>query len=417
MISVDRRTRPDTGVTAVEVHSFLDEDFPPLLEAHGAEAGQAVTRLGLPPLTLNVEGEQFTLLTENGRLAVRPGAGEALVVALDPLAWSELFHDAVSTFCLVMSGRVEVLVGSTDQFVNWEPVLRCLFDGRSVYEPGTIAFSHRDGSPLELNRSFTLEDDRNEIGHFLAEAGFLHIKGVFSQPEMDAVSRDLDVAIAAAARDDGASWWAQTETGEWYPARILGFNQKSAALRALLHSERFTAIETFTDDELVQRDPDVGDSAEGLLKKVQVIEGISDVSWHKDCAMGGHSRHCCGLVVGISVTGAGPENGELGVVPGSHRVNISPLGIDGLDLHRLPLPTETGDITVHCSCTLHMSRPPVSAERRVVYTGFGLAPRSGDKKTDRTPDEIRRERARLNDQVRDGQRNKVLSADGGGFEL
>ena len=35
--------------------------------------------------------------------------------------------------------------------------------------------------------------------------------------------------------------------------------------------------------------------------------------------MGGHSRHCCGLVVGISVTGAGPENGELGAVAGSHR--------------------------------------------------------------------------------------------------
>src|SRR2546430_11411004 len=55
------------------------------------------------------------------------------------------------------------------------------------------------------------------------------------------------------------------------------------------------------------------------------------------------------------------------------------LGVVGLDLPRVPLPTRTGDITVHCSCTLHMSRPPVSAERRVVYTGFGLAPRPGDR--------------------------------------
>ena len=177
------------------------------------------------------------------------------------------------------------------------------------------------------------------------------------------------------------------------------------------------AIGTFTDDLFVQRDPDVGDSAEGLLKKIQVVEGISDVSWHKDCAMGGHSRHCCGLVVGISVTGAGRENGELGVVPGSHRANVSHLGAEGLDLPRLPLPTETGDVTVHCSCTLHMSRPPVSAERRVVYSGFHLAPRPGDEKHERTPEEIRRDRASLSDQVKVGQERRVLGVSGGSFEL
>ena len=111
--------------------------------------------------------------------------------------------------------------------------------------------------------------------------------------------------------------------------------------------------------------------------------------------MGGHSRSCCGLTVGLSVTGGGPENGELGVVPGSHRANVPPLGITGLDLARMPLPTRTGDVTVHCSCTLHMSRPPVSAERRVVYTGFDLAPRPGDQPVELDPAEIRRQRAAL----------------------
>ena len=273
------------------------------------------------------------------------------------------------------------------------------------------------GPRFELRRSFTLDDDPDEIGHFLAQAGFLHIEGVFSEDEMAAVSHDLDGALATAERDDGASWWAQTQSGEWYPARILGFNQKSPALRSLLHSERFEAIGTFTDDEYVQRNPDAGDSAEGLLKKVQVVEGISDVSWHKDCSMGGHSRHCCGLTVGLSVTGAGSENGELGVVPGSHRANISPLGVEGLDLARLPLPTRTGDVTVHCSCTLHMSRPPVSAERRVVYTGFGLAARPGDQRVTRTTEEIRRDRASLNDQVRDQQHRQRLSPRSASFEL
>jgi len=222
---------------------------------------------------------------------------------------------------------------------------------------------------------------------------------VFGESEMAAVSADLDAAVHAAERDDGASWWAQTDKDEWYPARILGFNQKSPVLRDLLHSDRFVSLGTFTDDLFIQRDPDDGDSAEGLLKKVGVVEGISDVSWHKDCSLGHHSRHCCGLTVGLSVTGATRENGELGVVAGSHRANIALLGTEGLDLPRIPLPTRTGDITVHCSCTLHMSRPPVSDERRVVYTGFSLAPRVGDQRLELSASELRRQRAALSDRT------------------
>ena len=66
-----------------------------------------------------------------------------LVAALDSEALSELVNDAVSTFGLTMSGRADINVGSVDDFVAWEPVLRCLFDGRAVYEPGTIGFHDR----------------------------------------------------------------------------------------------------------------------------------------------------------------------------------------------------------------------------------------------------------------------------------
>jgi hypothetical protein len=339
------------------------------------------------------------------------------VVTLDRLAFSDLLQDTASTFALQMTGRAEVARGAVEAFVAWEPVLRCLMDGRAVYGPGTVTFGDPEGRALDLGRSFTLDDEPREMGAFLAEAGFLHLAGVFTEAEMAAVSADLDEAMASAEQDDGASWWACTDSGEWYPSRILGFNQKSPNLRALLRDQRFATLGLLTDDRFVQRDPDGGDSAEGLLKKVGVVEGISDVSWHKDCAMGGHSRHCCGLTVGISVTGAGRENGELGVVAGSHRANVQPLGIDGLDLPALPLPTRTGDITVHCSCTLHMSRQPVSAERRVVYTGFGLAPRPGDRPVAKSKDQIRRERAALNDRVREQQEHGPLLSGAASYEL
>jgi hypothetical protein len=87
------------------------------------------------------------------------------------------------------------------------------------------------------------------------------------------------------------------------------------------------------------------------------------------------------LTVGISVTGADAATGQLRVVAGSHRALIPPAFVRrDLDLPQIDLPTSTGDITVHTSCTLHMSQPPVHAERRVMYTGFRL-PGGGEDPT------------------------------------
>ncbi len=61
------------------------------------------------------------------------------------------------------------------------------------------------------------------------------------------------------------------------------------------------------------------------------------------------------------------------MVAGSHRALIQPAFVRrDLDLPQLDLPTATGDVTVHLSCTLHMAQPPVSQERRVLYTDFSL---------------------------------------------
>jgi hypothetical protein len=408
MSAIDLRSRLDDEPMLIDPSDFVDSVLTESVDLHGAEAGRGADRLDLPSLSFDVDGEQLTLTPGDGRVLVAHGLDDSLVVALDRRAFSDLAADAASTFGLQMTGRAEIRHGSVDDFIAWEPVLRCLLDGRPTYEPGSIGFTDRAGDPLDLHRSFHPDDDPAEIGWFLTQAGFLHLEGVFTEAEMAAVSADLDQAIARAERDDGASWWARTEPRGWYAARILGFNAQSPALRELLHDDRFMRIGSFTGDQYVQRDPEVGDSAEGLLKKVGVVEGISDVSWHKDCAMGGHSRRCCGLTVGISVTGAGSENGELGAVAGSQRANIAPLGIEGLDLPRIALPTRTGDLTVHCSCTLHMSRPPVSAERRVVYTGFGLAPRAGDGRAPRRGADIRRDRASLNDHVRNQTQRAAL---------
>jgi hypothetical protein len=400
MKTIDRRTRLAGGAVVMDAGQLFG-DLADRLDETGALAARGAERLGLSSLGLAVEGTVAHLVVDDGRLVVREtGTGDGPVAELDAAACAELLQDVTSTFGLIMAGRVRMQRGTNDEFVAWEPVLRAALDERPVYEPGSVELRAPDGGLLDVRQMFRVDDPRDEIGHFLAEAGYLHLDGVFTEAEMAAVSAELDAALAAASQDDGASWWARTDDG-WYPSRILGFNLLSPTLQELLASDRFRAIGEFTDDAMVQRPPAEGDSAEGLLKKVGVVEGISDVSWHKDCSMGGHSRGCCGLTVGISVTGADARSGELGVIAGSHRANVQAVDVrPDLDLPRVPLPTRTGDVTVHCSCTLHMSRPPVDRERRVVYTGFALAPRPGDVREELEPEEIRKRRAALSDQVR-----------------
>jgi Phytanoyl-CoA dioxygenase (PhyH) len=399
MGTIDRRTR-HAGSADVKEAGRSFGDLADRLHETGALAGHGAELLGLSALGLDVDGTIAHLVVRDGRLVLDDAdTDDGPIVALDAEACSELFQDVTSAFGLVMAGRVETRRGTKDQFVAWEPVLRAAIDGMPVHEPGSIDFRDPDGEPLDLHRAFHIDESRDEIGHFLAQAGFLRLEGVFTESEMASVSAELDAAMAAARQDDGASWWARTDDG-WYPARILGFNLVSPTLQALLASDRFRAIGAFTDDAMVQRSPDVGDSAEGLTKKVGVVEGISDLPWHKDCSMGGHSRSCCGLTVGISVTGADARSGELGVVAGSHRANVPHIDVrPDLELPRVPLPTVTGDVTVHCSCTLHMSRPPIDRERRVVYTGFSLAPLEGDVPEKISAAENRKRRAALSTQV------------------
>lgn len=200
---------------------------------------------------------------------------------------------------------------------------------------------------------------------------------------MDAVDADLRSAVEAARPDDGTSWWAKTRDGEPYPCRILDFAQRSPVLRSLVADERYTSIGELLGDGHRPGDPfgehfaDV--TAEGLLKRVDSVEGLVCLPWHKDCDRGGHSMFCSGLTIGICLTPIDEDHGGLDVMAGSHRVNIARAQIDRiLDLPVVSLRAGRGDVSVHTSCTLHRSTHPTSHERRVAYTGFALPPRVTD---------------------------------------
>ena len=171
-------------------------------------------------------------------------------------------------------------------------------------------------------------------------------------------------------------------------------------MRALLDDPRFIAIGELLGDGHRPGDPfgehfsDV--TAEGLVKRVESVEGLACLPWHKDCERGGHSMFCSGLTVGVCLTPVDEAHGGLDVVAGSHRANIARAQVDHtLDLPRVTLRAERGDLTVHMSCALHRSTHPTSRERRVAYTGFALPPRAGDAHSEDAQPQLRRERAAI----------------------
>ena len=374
-MSIDVRTRLAKDVRTLGRDEVFDAVLPDAVDVHGDLAGRGMTYLSLPPLGLDVDGRAVTLKADSGRLAVASGQESAGVVAvLDEGALSDLVQDVQSCMGLAMTSRLKITAGSINDWIGWEPVLRALFDGRKVHEAGDVTFADLDGDDLDLHQTFTIEDDPAVMSHFLHQAGFLHVQGVFDETEMAALGADIDDWIGRATPDDGESWWATGEQGVEQAVRVLFFDEKSAVLRALIDDSRFQWVGELTGDGHQHTG-----GAEGLVKPLGIVRGLSDLPWHKDCGQGKHSYSCNGLTCGISVTGADRTSGALGVIPGSHRANTMAAGRDPrLDLPALMLETRTGDVTVHCSDTLHRAHPPVDRPRKVVYSSFRLPPLPGD---------------------------------------
>jgi hypothetical protein len=374
MLTVDQRTRRDDEVVPVDAGAFFDDELPERIARDGWLAEPGARELAPRPLAIAVDGRTWTLSLDHDGLRVDPGdVDAAALVELDHEQLTDLVHDVRTPMGFLTGGDLRQPRGRLDDLLDWWVVLRSLLDQRAVHTAGSIGFHDRDGRPLDLQRGFDVDSDPEEQAHFLGEAGFLHLRGVFTEDEMAAVSRDMDAAFPHYQPDDGRSWWATTRSGEHRAVRLQHFQEHSPTTARLLDDDRLTRISRLTTDG---HRPDAswgGNVIEALVKPLDVVEGISDLPWHKDCSLGRHSYRCCSMTVGISVTGADASTGQLRVVAGSHRALVQPAFVRrGADLPEIDLPTRTGDITVHLSCTMHMSQAPVTAERRVLYTGFRL---------------------------------------------
>jgi len=394
-MSVDVRTRVDGEQAPLDPDRFFGVDLPAALDAAAPLLAEAVSTLRLPDLVVVVGGVPWTLSAAEAGIEVRPGApdgDDGLRLRVDAGQLSDLVDDQVTPMGWFSSGALD-LDGRLERLLDWWLVLRGALDGVAPRVAQDMAFEDSEGRPLDLTRRFGWDDADEEMDRFLGQAGYLHVGSVFTEEEMAAVSRDMDRVAPSYVQGDGRSWWARTSDGADRLVRMQGFDAMSPHAAALVADGRLARLGALTGDGHQWGQMD-SNALEALVKPIGVVEGISDVPWHKDCSLGRHSYECCGLTVGISVTGADRTSGQLRVVAGSHRALVWPafLRRDNA-LPVVDLPTQTGDVTVHLSCTLHMAQPPVDRERRVMYTGFRLPPLRPDADTGADSEARRRLRA------------------------
>lgn len=363
----DRRTRRDDVADPTTIDDALDRLVPQLLDQRIGRIDLSVTPR-IRPLRIAVGERRWDATIADGRPQIRPTDDTETAITewrLSPVDAADVVWDRRTPIGLMTGGRLDVDGDRIGLCLDWWLILRAVLDD----EPMGIA---QIALPDALDREFSLESDPLELQEFLGAAGFIRLRHVFTPEEMSAVNADIDAAVPHYKPDDGRSWWTTLGDGSRRLVRLQGFADHSPTLRRLLADDRMARLGDIAGAG--HRRESMPGPIEALIKPIGVVEGISDVPWHKDCSLGRHSYECSSLTVGISVTSSGPTTGRLRVVAGSHRALIWPslLDVGSLGLPDVPLDTEVGDVTIHLSCTLHMAEPPTESERRVLYTGYVL---------------------------------------------
>lgn len=324
--------------------------------AHAASDG--LEHLG--PLAFRLpSGDAWTYRPRPGGVDVVAGDAEAnTVIELAREDWEGIVHDLETPPGLLYSGRVRCARGDAMRFVRWEPGLRAMYHGRPIFDPDATDLRDRNGAPLDPRRAFRWGDDRDDMAHFLRTAGFLLVEQVFTAQEVARLRDHAETLHAAAVEGDRKSWWAKNREGEAVLCRVTDAG-RIPEMAELYQDPRILELAALAEPTLVCRAVNELDGVSVLFKKPDIVEGLSDLPWHRDCGMGGHACMCPVLIFSIYLLPGRPETGELRMLPGSHQASCGffetgdPRAPQGISLAGDP-----GDVSLHYGDIMHAAPPP-----------------------------------------------------------
>ena len=332
---------------------------------------------GAAPIAIRLAGgPAYSYVARRDRVEIVPGITDDAEVVLDIpyIAWQDYVYEFRTRFGLLYSHAVEFVRGDFEKWDAWEPALRCLYSGRPIYNPAALNFVDLDGAPLDLHRSFTLDDRPEDLAHFLRTTGFLVVKKAFSV-RLGEIAAVVDRLRDEARENELWSWWTVDQTGRRFPYRLLYMAQRSALIAALDDDPMVRRLIALGSDNVVP----VPDRVEGHLAvlkplgKGNAAGGLYDLPWHKDCGLGGCPLTCPAVQVGIQLDDANAQSSQLWMMAGSAgMVCHDRLSDDRLsELPIVALETEAGDATVHLTCALHAGPAATGPNpRRTLYIPF-----------------------------------------------
>ena len=352
----------------MDFDGFHRETVPQLLAGGRGTMAAAGLRRGDSLALVMPDGRGYAYRSTGDDLTVGEGSTADTVAELDAAAFDDLLAERWSIFGLLYRDRVRMRAGEFSTFAGWEAPLQALWYGRPIY--GQLAVDAL-GS-LDVHRSFTIDED---FGPFLARTGFAVLRGPFSPAEIEELNAVVSAERATAAPGDGRSWWATQADGTEVCCRLTYMANRSPLVARLAADERLARVATLADPGLMPC-TDRLDGMSVVIKNPDVVAGLSDLPWHRDCGVGGHPVLCPGLNVGIQLDRADADNGQLHFLAGSHHHAAQqgvPAGIDERAV--VSVEADPGDVTVHFGHTLHAAPPPTSptAGRKALYVGFHLA--------------------------------------------
>jgi len=294
------------------------------------------------------------------------------LIAIDHESWEGLVHDYESAPGLLYGGRVRSLRGDALQFVLWEPALRALYQGRPIYDPDK-PLRARDASPLDLSRVFAPGDPAGDMAHFLRAAGYLLVRGVFDADEIGAFRSEAEELRTEAVRGDRLSWWSKGCGGGEILCRVTRGADKPM-LATLYGNPRIRRFVELVAPHFIPRFGE-GNGVTLIYKNPAIVEGLSDLPWHRDCGLGGHALMCPLLICSTFLTPVNPDVGDLVFLPGSHRSSCGYMDPTFAPTHAVHVVAEPGDLALHYSDVMHAAPPPTrtdAAEYRIsAVTDYG----------------------------------------------